>query len=335
MKNPIISIIIPIYNDELYLKDLLISVQNQIFTDFECLCVNDGSTDKSEEIVDEFVKSDSRFIKINRENGGVSAARNSGLDAAKGEYIFFIDHDDLIPNYTLKKLFDAAQKFNADLTRGRMMMIAENYTLEQLPEENKQNTKQYFYQNPLTDYYKHVRRKNKQWYFIWQCLFKKSALNDVRFFEKLRSGGEDNLFMFDVVSKIKNFVQIKDIVACHRRSKISFTLNSNRPQLLINISEIVIPYIYQKYALDKNIDKRLLWWIYHKEAYAVYRFLLRDIIRKGNIEHQKQAREVLLKFNGTPEFAEIIKRWTFRQKIFFRLIIREKYNTAKKLSHFG
>ena len=329
-----ISIIIPIHNDELYLTDALRSIQQQTFADFECLCVNDGSTDKSEEIIDEFVKNDSRFIKINRENGGVSAARNTALDAARGEYIFFLDHDDLIPKYTLKKLFDAAQKFNADLVRGRMMIISEDFKLEQLPDEKEQN-KQYFYQNPLLNYYKYVRRTNKQWYYIWQCLFKKSTLNDVRFFEKLRSGGEDNLFMFDVVGKIKNFVQIKDIVACHRRSKISFTLSSNRPEALINISNIVIPYIYQKYALDKNIDKRLLWWVYHKEAYAIYRFLVRDIIRKGNnIEHQKHAREVLLKWKGTPEFAEIIKKWTFRQKIFFRLIINEKYSIARKLRLF-
>ena len=334
MKSPKISIIIPIYNDELYLNDALYSIQNQIFIDFECLCVNDGSTDRTEEIIDEFVKKDSRFIKINRENGGVSAARNTGLNAAKGEYVFFIDHDDIISKYTLKKLFDAAQKSNADLVRGRMMMISENCKLEHLPEENRQNTKQYFYQNPLTDYYKYVRRKNKQWYYIWQCLFKKSVLDDVRFFEKLHSGGEDYLFMFDVVGKIKNFVQIQDVVACHRRSKISFKLSSHRPKSLINISEIVIPYIYQKYALNKNIDKRLLWWVYHKEAYAVYRFLIRDTIRKSDIKHQKKAREVLLKFDNTPEFNEIKKRWSFRQKIFFRLFLNEKIEILKVFKKF-
>ena len=326
-----ISIIIPIYNDELYLSDLLYSVQNQTFTNFECLCVNDGSTDKTEEIIDEFVKKDIRFIKINRENGGVSAARNSGLDAAKGEYIFFIDHDDLIPKYTLKKLFDAAQKFNADLIRGRMLMIAENFTLQQLPAENKQNTKQYFYQNPLTDFYKYVRGRNKRWCYVWQCLFKKSVLNDVRFFEKLRSGIEDHLFMFDVVNKIENFVQTKDIVACHRRSKISTTFSGYKPDLYIGIGEIIIPYIYQKYALNKDIDKRLLWWVYHKEAYAVYRFLVRNLFRKKNIEqkHLQQSREILLKYSGKSELNEITKHWSFRQRMFFKLFMNEKFKPLK------
>ena len=324
-----ISIIIPIYNDELYLTDLLYSVQNQTFADFECLCVNDGSTDKTEEIIDEFVKKDSRFVKINRENGGVSAARNTGLDAAEGEYIFFIDHDDLIPNYALKTLFEAAQKFDADLVRGRMMMISEDCKLEQLPKETEQK-KQYFYQNPLTDYYRYVRRKNRRWYFVWQCLYKKSVINDVRFFEKLRAGGEDFLFMFDVVGKIKNFVQTTDIVACRRSSKISVTLNGYKPELFINMSEIVIPHIYQKYALDKNIDKRLLWWVYHKEAYAIYKFLIRILIRKKyGIKHLQQAREVLLKFYGTPELNEVMKRWNFRQKMVFRLFLNEKFEILR------
>jgi len=328
MKNPVISIIIPIYNDELYLFDTLKSVQNQTFADFECLCVNDGSTDKTEKIIDKFVEKDSRFVKINRKNGGVSVARNTGLNAAKGDYIFFIDHDDLIPKYTLKKLFDTTQKFDTDLVRGRMIMIAEDFKLKQLPKETEQK-KQYFYQNPLTDFYKYVRGRNKRWCYVWQCLFKKSVLNDVRFFEKLRSGVEDHLFMFDVVNKIENFVQTKDIVACHRRSKISTTFSGYKPDLYIGIGETIIPYIYQKYALDKDIDKRLLWWVYHKEAYAVYRFLVRDTIRKGNIKNQQKAREVLLKFDNTPELNEIKKHWTFRQKMFYKLFMNEKSKTLR------
>jgi glycosyltransferase involved in cell wall biosynthesis len=298
--------------------------------------VNDGSTDKTEEIIDGFALNDSRFLKINRMNGGVSAARNTGLDAARGEYVFFIDHDDLIPRYTLKNLLHAAQKFDADMARGRMMMIAENCTLEQLPENNGQNAKQCFYRNPLTDYYRHIRGKNKKWYYVWMCLIKKSVLEDVRFLEPLRAGGEDFLFVFDVVGKTKNFVQISDIVACHRYSKISVTLNGYKPELFLNISEIVIPHIYRKYALNQNVDKRLLRWVYQKESYAVYRFLIRNLICKNNIDikHLKQSHKFLLKLYETPEFKEILKRWNVRQRIFFRLFINEKYGVARKFKIF-
>lgn len=312
-----ISVIIPIYNDELYLKDALVSIQQQTFANFECICVNDGSIDKSEEIIDEFVKSDNRFIKINKKNGGVSAARNIGLEASKGEYVYFMDHDDLTPKYSLQILLDAVQKYNSDLSRGRMIMIQEDFTLEDLPNTENKYPNFKFYQNPLTDFYRYVRGKNKNWYFIWMCLYKKSAIKDIRFLEELRSGGEDNLFMFDVVAKIKNFVQITEIVACHRYSKTSVTLNGYKPTLYFNIVKILVPYVYQKYALDKTIDKRLLWWVYRKASYAVYRYLIRDVVRKNkDITHQKQARQILLEFEDTPEFSEIVKRWNFRQRFF-------------------
>jgi len=329
-----ISVIIPIYNDELYLRDALYSIQQQTFENFECICVNDGSVDQSEEIIDDFVKNDKRFLKINRENGGVSAARNTGLDAAKGEYIFMMDHDDLIPNYTLEKLLNAAQKYNADMSRGRMMMIAEDFSLQQLPTDNTQNKKEHFYQNPLTDYYRHIRNKNKKWYYVWMCLYKKSAVEDIRFFEKLRAGGEDFLYTFDVVGKINNFVQINDIVACHRYSKISVTLNGYKPEIFIDICEFIIPYIYQKYALDKHIDKRLLWWVYRKESYAVYRFLIRNPIRINELKYLEQTRKLLLQLKGNSAFNEIFKRWNFRQKIFFQLYIKGKYSTIKRFEIF-
>ncbi|MDD3322128.1 MAG: glycosyltransferase family 2 protein [Paludibacter sp.] len=329
-----ISVIIPIYNDELYLRDALYSIQQQTFENFECICVNDGSVDQSEEIIDDFVKNDKRFLKINRENGGVSAARNTGLDAAKGEYIFMMDHDDLIPNYTLEKLLNAAQKYNADMSRGRMMMIAEDFSLQQLPTDNIQNKKEHFYQNPLTDYYRHIRHKNKNWYYVWMCLFKRSVIHEIHFLDELRSGGEDNLFTFEVVSKIKNFVQITDIVACHRYSKISVTLNGYNPALFFNISEIIIPHIFQKYALDTNIDKRLLWWVYRKESYAIYRFLIRNPIRLNELKYLEQARQLLLNHEGSSAFNEIIKRWNFRQKIFFRLFIKGKYGVIKRFEIF-
>lgn len=328
-----ISVIIPIYNDELYLRDALRSIQQQTLTEFECICVNDGSKDKSEEIIDEFVKSDSRFVKVNRANGGVSAARNTGLELAKGEYVYMMDHDDLTPAYTLNKLYSTAKKQNADLVRGRMMMIAEDFKLEQLPVEMPSSTATY-YSNPLTDYYRHIRGKNKKWYYIWMCLFKTSTLKNVRFVDELRSGGEDFLFTFDVLANVQNFVQVSDIVACHRYSKISVTLNGYNPNLFFDISKIVVPYIYEKYALDKQIDKRLLKWVYRKESYAVYRFLIRNIIRLNKSDYQVQATRILKSMVGTPAFEEVVRYWNFRQRIFFRLMLNEKYSMATKFKIF-
>jgi glycosyltransferase involved in cell wall biosynthesis len=328
VKTPKISVIIPIYNDELYLRDTLQSVRNQIFTDLECICVNDGSVDNTEKIIDQFIEQDKRFIKINQANGGVSIARNAGMNVAKGEFLFFIDHDDLIPSDTLQNLLFAAEKFNADMSRGRMMMIADNFALIDLSTSHEQLHSARFFDNPLTDFYRHVRGRYKTWCYIWQCLFRHSAVRSIRFVESLRSGREDNLFMYEAVANISNFVQIDNVVAFHRHSKSSIMLSGYKP-VQIEMFNTAIPYIYQKYATAKNIDKRLLRWVYNKESYAVYRFLVRNTIRSDQKNLILLAREILLKYENTPEFREIKKRWSFRQEVFFRLFMGEQYKVLR------
>ena len=97
---PKISIIIPVYKVEEYLNRCLDSIIIQTFTDWECILIDDGTPDISGKICDEYVSKDNRFIVIHQENAGVSAARNAGLDIARGEYITFVDSDDWVePNF--------------------------------------------------------------------------------------------------------------------------------------------------------------------------------------------------------------------------------------------
>lgn len=95
-----ISVIIPVYNVENYLEECLNSVQHQTYTNIEVILVNDGSTDNSKHICERYCKEDSRFQLLNQENQGLSAARNNGVAASTGEFIAFVDSDDIIlPNY--------------------------------------------------------------------------------------------------------------------------------------------------------------------------------------------------------------------------------------------
>jgi glycosyltransferase involved in cell wall biosynthesis len=98
---PFFSIIIPVYNVAPYLRECLDSVLAQTFTDWECLCVNDGSTDESGAILDEYAQKDPRFRVFHKKNSGVSAARNLGLDNVRGEWVLFLDSDDLLANTCL------------------------------------------------------------------------------------------------------------------------------------------------------------------------------------------------------------------------------------------
>lgn len=115
MNNPKISIIVPVYNMERYLKECLESIKAQTFTDWECIVVNDGSLDSSQAIIEKFVRIDPRFKLINTENGGQSKARNVALAASKGDYIGFVDSDDWIEPEMFGRLYKLATENNAEM----------------------------------------------------------------------------------------------------------------------------------------------------------------------------------------------------------------------------
>lgn len=115
-----VSIIVPVYNKKEYLDSVLENIQQQEFDDFECILVDDGSTDGSQSICNSFSEKDDRFITIHQPNAGVSNARNTGLIKAKGKYITFIDADDTIDLDYLKKLVDDIEITNVDLVIASM-----------------------------------------------------------------------------------------------------------------------------------------------------------------------------------------------------------------------
>ena len=111
MASPFFSIIVPVYNVAPYLRECLDSILAQTFGDWECLCVDDGSSDESGTILDEYALRDSRFRIFHKKNGGVSSARNLALDNAKGEWVWFVDGDDMIHPISLMWIRERLQKF--------------------------------------------------------------------------------------------------------------------------------------------------------------------------------------------------------------------------------
>lgn len=121
-----ISIIIPVYNVEKYLRRCIDSILSQTYTDFEAILVDDGSTDESGKICDEYALKDSRIKVIHKKNGGVSAARNSGLDVAVGEYVAFCDSDDYLSADYLEVIFNSLKENNADCVVCNYTKVLEN-----------------------------------------------------------------------------------------------------------------------------------------------------------------------------------------------------------------
>lgn len=111
-----ISIVVPIYNQERFLRKCLQSIQNQTFTDYEVILINDGSTDSSREICEEFIQNDSRFRLINQENGGLSVARNVGMQYVTRPYLTFMDSDDWVEKDYLEILYNGLLAHDAEMS---------------------------------------------------------------------------------------------------------------------------------------------------------------------------------------------------------------------------
>ena len=188
---PLISIIVPVYNTEKYLHRCIDSILIQTFTDFELLLIDDGSKDRSGEICDEYAKNDSRVRVFHKENGGVSSARNLGLDNAKGEWISFVDADDYLNDDSLSIL---SQNLDVDL-------IIASY--EEYYEGTVKNN-----QCGLLDVKISSRSDKKHFFFqymhtgilkcIWGKLYHKRIIKAIRFDTNMRFG-EDTLFMLDII----------------------------------------------------------------------------------------------------------------------------------------
>ena len=124
--DPVISIIVPVYNSELYLEDCIRSIVQQTYLSLEIILVNDGSTDRSQEIISDYSARDKRIVVLSQPNRGVSAARNAGLRVANGEYVLFVDSDDALRSDAVEMLCRRAISTNADIVIGNFYLYNQN-----------------------------------------------------------------------------------------------------------------------------------------------------------------------------------------------------------------
>lgn len=196
MKN-LVSVIIPIYNVEEYLEKCLDSVINQTYTSLEIICVNDCSPDNSAKILQDYARKDDRIKIVNHEkNGGISAARNSGLDVAAGEYIYFIDSDDWIDLDYIEKMVEAIEKNNTDIVLNTNIQSVLDDSITPFV------WKRYSKNLPEGEFLETTDAINLSQIMIWAHLYKKSFLD--RYHLRFPEGyllHEDNYFHH--ISKIK------------------------------------------------------------------------------------------------------------------------------------
>lgn len=239
MKPPIITIIVPVYNAEKYLHRCVDSILAQTFADFELLLIDDGSKDNSGAICDEYAAKDSRVRVFHKENGGVSSARNMGLDNAKGEWICFVDSDD----YLYNKLF------LTNLSGNREDLIITSHI------ETSYNKKEVVF---ILDGYKTNLHKKEFTDFIsqyinsniiktpWGKFYKKKIIKDLRFDINIRCG-EDLLFNLYYMINVKSCCIKQNSVYAYFKDDVDFY---SKYQQSINDSIYTLTKIYEAY--EKN-----------------------------------------------------------------------------------
>ena len=251
MENELISVIVPIYNVENYLRMCLDSIQNQTYKNFECLLINDGSPDNSAEICREYAAKDSRFRYFEKENGGVSSARNLGMKCANGDYITFVDPDDwLDPDY-LEILYLKMMEYDADVA----IATYKTYSVSDCC---------YYFHVLDQDYYEKIYTGDEllaelpyresfdsTFNVSWGKLFKRSLLYSLVFNEQ-RVMGEDLEFNFKVFLRLNKYLYIHKPLYNFRQHNSSTRARTLTDKDLLDDLEIRMGRI--PYLLIRNID---------------------------------------------------------------------------------
>lgn len=226
-----ISIIVPVYNVEAYLPQCLDSLINQTYQDLEIICVNDGSTDVSLEILQQYAAKDKRIKLITRENRGISASRNEALDIASGEYVMFVDSDDWIDHQTCEKALDAILGNDCGL-------VLWSY----IREFNNKSLPNYLFANAVTwenglvlcrrivgpvDEELRSPQKLDSYGTVWGKIYKRELIEQnlpIRFVDTVKIGTcEDVLFNIEYSLRIKKSCYIPELFYHYRKLNTSFT----------------------------------------------------------------------------------------------------------------
>lgn len=271
-----VSIIVPVYNVEKYLGTCLESLINQSLKEIEIICVNDGSTDDSLLILEEFARKDSRIIIINKENEGQSVARNIGVEKARGEYLGFVDSDDWVEVNYFEKLYNSAKKYDCDIACAGFKNFKKN---------NIKIRKSYEAELLCTTVNDKIRLDNLPAdNYIWNKIYKRSAWKDLGVkFQPCRFY-EDIALIIKLLHKMGKMVVVPDVYYIYRANP-----NSTVRQKSIKHSEDykwAINELY-KYAEENNIFLDIGNMIQKKEYYKIFNLTVLKVYYYKNLKIYK------------------------------------------------
>lgn len=252
--NDTISIIVPVYNVESYLKECIESIINQTYKELEILLIDDGSTDGSGSICDEYKQKDNRIKTIHQNNRGISNARNVGLKSASGKYICFVDSDDLIHPQMVELLYNSLIDNDADISICHEISFSDNDSFVF-------DTYESYTKECIEDRIQLLTHTTDDWTgpinWSWNKIYKRELISGLSFTEQKRM--EDVRFIPEYLINVSKGVWIKECLYGYRQ-RIGSTMNSNDSRIPIEYAEALLhqrsfiekagaPELVQKYDL--------------------------------------------------------------------------------------
>lgn len=275
---PIVSIIVPVFNVEEYLEKCIQSLINQTLQDIEVILVNDGSTDLSAEICDRYKKLDNRIIVIHKENGGVSSARNEGLKVAKGNYIGFVDSDDYVELDTYEKLVHALIDSKADISIcGRIVENndTKNYQVVDQTRDLVFNSE---------DVIRRILLKQNIYVAPWDKLYKSELFKGREF--PIGKIYEDIYLIPEIISNTQKIVCIKEAKYHYMIRSQSITQSKYKKSSfdLINNTELLYKYIVSRYP---NLLKEARYYYFENILACYSKYISSDSLTKKAFRQDK------------------------------------------------
>lgn len=228
MQTPLVSIIVPIYKVEPYLRRCLDSIVNQTYTNLEIILVDDGSPDGCPQICDEYAAKDKRIVVIHKENGGLSDARNAGLDICKGEYVSFVDSDDWVAYSFVESLLQVISQSKAEIGVTSFIRTSNSFTAEIKP-ETKPNIEEL---NPQQSVKKLWSDEYVTFVTAWGKLYKASLFTDIHFPKGKIHEDEHTTYKLIYQSKKTVFLNEPLYFYYQRNDSITATDESNTLKIL-------------------------------------------------------------------------------------------------------
>lgn len=308
--NRLISIIVPVYNSEKYLNRCIDSLINQKYKNIEIILINDGSTDRSGEICNEYCEKDDRIITIHKKNEGVSSARNIGLEYANGDYIAFCDSDDWVEEDIYEILFNSLNSNNSQLAfchfcTGKVIKTETNYSDTIISNEHA---------------IKLILRDEKIGGYLWNKLFSRSLIYGEKklLFEKEIHVLEDQLFVVKCIKKCDNVVFINKQLYHYEQNQGS-ALNSKMSNKSISSIQ-AREKIYNEIAKQTN-NKDLLylaWSDLIQTCGVIFKNIVLNNITTEKKYHLKKIKKIIKEYKSDFKFKN---NFSIKDKIYYYLII--------------